>query len=42
MGIILGNMSKYMDKNMITIVAVGILAVLVAFNFMPSKTKKAA
>ena len=41
-GIILGNMSKYMDKNMITIVAVGILAVLVAFNFMPSKTKKAA
>ena len=41
-GIILGNMSKYMDKNMITIVAVGILLVLVAFNFIPSKKSKEA
>lgn len=39
-GIILGNMSKYMDKNMITVVAVGILVVLVAFNFIPSKKAK--
>ena len=39
-GIILGNMSKYMDKNMITAIAVGILVVLVAFNFLPGKKSK--
>lgn len=39
-GIILGNMSKYMDKNMITVIAVGILVVLVAFNFLPGKKQK--
>ena len=39
-GIILGNMSKYMDKNMITVIAVGILVVLVAFNFLPGKKSK--
>lgn len=37
-GIILGNMAKYMDKNIITIIVVGIFAALIALNFiMPKK-----
>ena len=38
-GIILGNMARYMDKNVITIIAVAILAILVALNYMMPKKK---
>ena len=38
-GIILGNMARVMNKGTITIVAVGILVLLVAFNYMMPKKK---
>ena len=36
-GIVLGNMARFMDKNMITIIAVAILAILIALNYMMPK-----
>src|SRR5699024_670327 len=33
-GIILGNMANYWDKNIITVVIVGLFAVLVAYNYL--------
>ena len=38
-GIVLGNMARFMDKNVITIIAVAILAILVALNYMMPKKK---